>query len=195
MMTRRGDRARDEIVDAARALLLERGIEGFSLREVARHADYVPSALYNHFPSRDALLAAVGLSALDVLGRFLAEVLEDLPPEERAVELGMAYVRFAREMRPHFDVVFNRLTVPSAGWAHFSENAWPFTVIVACFADGVAAGVFRAGPDRDPAQLAFGLWALAHGAATLRGAHLAAVPEDIEPMVRAALTDYVAGVQ
>ena len=47
------------LVSAAAALITERGPQGFSLREVARRARVSEAAPYWHFPSKEALLAAV----------------------------------------------------------------------------------------------------------------------------------------
>jgi AcrR family transcriptional regulator len=52
-----------EILAVARAHLARDGAAGLSLRSVARDVDMVPSALYRYYPSRDALLSALILSA------------------------------------------------------------------------------------------------------------------------------------
>jgi AcrR family transcriptional regulator len=59
-MDRRGRDARDKLVDAARDLFAERGIEGASLREITRAAGQAnTSALQYHFGDRESLLDAV----------------------------------------------------------------------------------------------------------------------------------------
>jgi AcrR family transcriptional regulator len=59
-MDRRGKDAHDKIVDAARDLFAERGIEGASLREITRAAGQAnTSALQYHFGDRESLLDAV----------------------------------------------------------------------------------------------------------------------------------------
>ena len=47
------------ILDAARSLFVERGIEAVSMREIARKINYSATTLYNHFADKDALLQAV----------------------------------------------------------------------------------------------------------------------------------------
>jgi len=87
---------REEILVAARELLLEVGLEALSLRQVARRTDFSPAALYTYFTSRDELVAALFANPSGVLTRISAASLR-LSPDKRVVELGMAYLDFARE--------------------------------------------------------------------------------------------------
>lgn len=52
-------RRRVDVVDHAIALLDDGGLERWSMRRLAADLGVRPSALYHHFPSKDALLAAV----------------------------------------------------------------------------------------------------------------------------------------
>jgi len=47
------------ILDAARSAFLELGLDGASLREIAKRAGYTPGALYSHFGSREDIYAAL----------------------------------------------------------------------------------------------------------------------------------------
>lgn len=48
---------RRRILDAARRMVAERGMDGFSMRELGARANVAPRTLYNAFQSRDHLLA------------------------------------------------------------------------------------------------------------------------------------------
>ena len=86
-----------EILVAARELLLEVGPEALSLRQVARRADFSPASLYNYFGSRDEIIAALFDESFQRLDAYLRRVPEHLPPERRVVELGLAYMDYARD--------------------------------------------------------------------------------------------------
>lgn len=64
-------RTRSRLVVAARRTVQEQGAAALSLREVARTAGIVPSAVYRHFDSRDALLTALILDAYTGLAETL----------------------------------------------------------------------------------------------------------------------------
>ena len=50
---------RDQITEATVAVMGERGVKGLSIAAVAHRVGLAPSALYRHFPSKDAMLDAV----------------------------------------------------------------------------------------------------------------------------------------
>ncbi|MFJ4253952.1 TetR family transcriptional regulator [Microbacterium sp. NPDC090003] len=52
-------RSKPDVVDAAMSVLAENGIAGLSMRRIADELDVQVSALYWHFPNKQALLAAV----------------------------------------------------------------------------------------------------------------------------------------
>lgn len=54
-LERRRDRSRGEILDAARRVLLRKGIAATTLEAVAKEAGLSKTALYYYFPSKDAL--------------------------------------------------------------------------------------------------------------------------------------------
>jgi len=74
---RKGELTAERILDAAEALFAERGYAGTSLRDVATRVELRIPSLYNHFPSKDALYAAVlarGIGpVLALLGEFASQ--------------------------------------------------------------------------------------------------------------------------
>ncbi|RQO46543.1 TetR/AcrR family transcriptional regulator [Variovorax sp. KBW07] len=53
------DTRRALVLDAARAVFAEAGIEGASIREIAKKAGYTPGAIYSYFESKEAIYAAL----------------------------------------------------------------------------------------------------------------------------------------
>lgn len=63
---RRQEQVREEILEATRAVLLEKGVAGLTLAAVARELELTKAALYYYFPNKDALvfeLIYLGLAA------------------------------------------------------------------------------------------------------------------------------------
>src|SRR5712671_4403384 len=84
------------LVSAAAALITERGPQGFSLREVARRARVSEAAPYWHFPSKEALLAAVAERGFVELAKQMMEIWSrPAPAADRFHALGVGYVHFA----------------------------------------------------------------------------------------------------
>jgi len=55
------------VLDAARAVFQEHGLEGASIREIARRAGYTPGAIYSYFDSKEAIYGALLSESLDRL--------------------------------------------------------------------------------------------------------------------------------
>lgn len=76
-LQRLSDARRELVLDAARTVFAEKGLEGASIREIARQAGYTPGAIYSYFDSKEAVYAALLAESLD---RLQAEV--DAAPVE-----------------------------------------------------------------------------------------------------------------
>jgi AcrR family transcriptional regulator len=95
------------LLDGAVELIVERGVRRFSLAELSRRLGVTVAAPYRHFASRDELLAAVAVRALQAFGEALAvQSTETDPPAKRLAAMAGGYVRFAAEQPELFGVVF-----------------------------------------------------------------------------------------
>jgi AcrR family transcriptional regulator len=92
---------------AAVEVIEERGVGGFSLREVARRAGVSHTAPAHHFGDMKGLLTSVAEEGFDELHRASVEAIAGIDdPAERLDALGRAYVRLARSHRGHCEVMF-----------------------------------------------------------------------------------------
>lgn len=85
----------------------QHGVEGFSLRGVARRAGVSAPAVYRHFADKDDLLAAMAVEAWERLMGMIAEALAKAPhdPLEQFRANGVSIVRFAVAHPEHFRVI------------------------------------------------------------------------------------------
>jgi AcrR family transcriptional regulator len=99
---------RAALVDAAVAVIAERGVRDFSMAEASRRLGVTTAAPYRHFADRDELLAAVATRGLEVWAAMLSGAAEaaDTPADQLAAMAG-TYVRFAAQQRPLFDTLFS----------------------------------------------------------------------------------------
>ena len=65
------DSRRALMLDAARVVFEKLGIEGASIREIAKQAGYTPGAIYSYFENKEAIYGAL---LADTLERLNAEV-------------------------------------------------------------------------------------------------------------------------
>lgn len=66
----RGQRRVDLLLDAAAAVIVRQGIEGATAEAIALEANTAKGSLYQFFPNRDAVLAALALRYSDALRRI-----------------------------------------------------------------------------------------------------------------------------
>jgi AcrR family transcriptional regulator len=100
---------RAALVDAALALIAERGVDALSVAEAARRTGVSPGAPYRHFPTRRALLTATAVRAAELLAAELRDALgrnaSNDPCEALAITAGV-YVRFVVRHHAGFDLIF-----------------------------------------------------------------------------------------
>ncbi|KAB7622661.1 TetR/AcrR family transcriptional regulator [Alkalilimnicola sp. S0819] len=98
---------RAALIDAALDLLRTAGLEGLSLRAVARGAGVSQTAPYSHFSDKRALLAAVAETGFQQLvSAMRAEAASCTRAETRLARLGKGYVRFALKEPALFRLMF-----------------------------------------------------------------------------------------
>ncbi len=161
---RRRVETREEILQAAREVFADTGAVDFSLSEIARRLGFTPAALYRYFDNKDGLIKALAERAMASLAEALSRVSPSLPPDERAVEMGMAYLDFARA-NPH-DIALVALH-ESLQLTHAGGHAGLEGLVMGVFREGAAQGVFRASADEDVELMVYGAWSLVHGMAVL----------------------------
>ncbi len=98
------------LLDAAEAVLAEKGLEGFTLRECARRAGVSHAAPKHHFRDVGQLLTALATLAFQRLNQAMAsrrQPVETEDPKAVLLAIGEGYIAFAAD-NPHlFNLMFN----------------------------------------------------------------------------------------
>lgn len=173
---------REALLDAAEALVRERGVDGWSLREVSARVGVSPSAAYHHFRSRDDLVGTLAHRVLGQLGqrvRHAARHAHGDEPRQRLIALARSYVRWMMDD-------------PAVAALSFrARHTKPETPISPHPQDVLDDELERLGLSRDTGLL---FWAAIHGQAVLLAEGLVrldgarAVDQQTERLVRAVLT-------
>ncbi|MCC8964721.1 TetR/AcrR family transcriptional regulator [Bradyrhizobium sp. Pear76] len=117
---------RELILDAARSVFAEEGLEGASLRAIATRAGYTPAALYFHFDSKEAIYAEVLRQSLASLGEAVgAAVATTRGAKQMLHAAGMGFFRYYAENPRDLDLGFYlfRGGMKPAGLGHDRDHA------------------------------------------------------------------------
>lgn len=100
---------RNALIDAALALIDEKGINAFTIREIAKRAGVSHAAPYRHFKDREALLFAVAKEGFDMMVAETKKRSRKYPddPLARFQISGLSYIDFAISHPSHYRVMFN----------------------------------------------------------------------------------------
>jgi len=128
---------REALLRASLDLIHEAGVQGFTLREVARRAEVSHAAPYRHFRDKAQLLAAIAEEGFDRLTEGMRSASSKSPNAfERLRSAGLAYIEFARQHPQHFLVMFavdlNANLYPSANAAAERAFAELLSLVTAC---------------------------------------------------------------
>jgi len=98
---------RQTLMNNCLKLIEDKGVSGFTLREVARISGVSPAAPYHHFKSKTELLAAVAVMGFGMLNEAQRKASEKIDnPGDRLRALGRSYVMFAVNHKVYFHVMF-----------------------------------------------------------------------------------------
>jgi AcrR family transcriptional regulator len=98
---------RQEILDAARDILVREGYDGLSMRKVAERIDYSATAIYLHFKDRDDLVFCVCEQLMAGLVKELQQVADRHADPLVALKKGLRrYVEFGLKHPQHYQATF-----------------------------------------------------------------------------------------
>lgn len=95
-----------KIIESARDIYLEDGLNALSMRKVAKHAGMSTMAAYRHFENKDDLIGHVILEGFRIFQQYFFRALEGRSPMERLSLSSDAYLYFALENHKYYEVMF-----------------------------------------------------------------------------------------
>ena len=158
---------KNALIEAGAEILSKEGVNGLSLRKVARKAGVSHAAPYAHFPDKQTLIAAISTEGYRMLYEHLDAAVQRYrdDPHRQLVEAAWAYVSFALSDPAHFKVTFSGVVEKEKDYPAYVElSKKSFGLVVQIVVACQVAGVLKPGPSD---ATAVSVWSLVHGFASL----------------------------
>jgi AcrR family transcriptional regulator len=162
------DDLRQQLLTVAEQIILERGVDGFTLREAARRVGVSPAAPAHHFNDARGLLTEMALLGFREFGDALqaADEAGGTDPGRRLRGQAVAYVQFAFKHPARFQLMFrhDKHDVTNAEFVSVAERSY-----------GILEGAIRAATNTPAKQeltpeshgLLLAVWSIVHGFSNL----------------------------
>ncbi len=186
---------RESVVGAARAHIVERGLESISLRQIGASLGVTAPALYAYVTDKRDLLRGVAESAFqELLTRF--DAVRETEPLTRMRALSRVYITFALENPELFRTMF--LFPPELALGDTTGQELPlatqaFNYAIDALTAAQAAGLVR--DDVDPLIVTFTNWTVTHGLATVLNLGFAFDAATRDLLVESTLDTLIAGLR
>ena len=158
---------RNQILDAARRLLFEKGLHATSINQIAKQAELGVGTIYFYYKSKEEIFADLQEEGLEILfARILKTSNRDLPPDEKLRQIGLQYIRFSEENRNYYDIINYFLASPQIFFAPNLKSKVDrhgtqiIGLIIETIDAGIRAGLFHS---RNPRRDAITFWGTLHG--------------------------------
>src|SRR5687767_11710457 len=164
---RQKEELRGKILEAAKALFIERGFEDTSIRNIAEKIEYSPTTIYLYFKDKDDIFYALHSEGFTLLNQYFRVLEHVSDPYERLKALNKAYIDFALENGEFYDLMFiirapmDALEKDESKW---EEGHRAFAFLVNTIKQCIDHGYFKG---MNPEVLAFTVWSMVHGICSL----------------------------
>lgn len=144
------DKRRRAILEAARGLLLEKGIDGVSMRQIADISDLGLGTIYSYFSGKTEIYATLSVEAFDLIHESLAAAVSPgASPQDRIRAIGKALLGFSVKHKAYFDfldyfVSSSRRMFPVQTKIHIDKHGEKMLApLIEAIEEGVKIGVFK----------------------------------------------------
>ena len=155
---------RQLIIDSARDLFFENGMENVTMDNIAERAELSKGTLYLYFSSKEDIRYEVALQGTELLKKNMESVIDmNISGIENLLNIGWCFINFAREQPGYFHLFMmfqggdlKKLKIPKDKVDQYFREQSPFTIIIRLVKKGVTDGSVR--PDLQVNDMAATLW-------------------------------------
>lgn len=160
---RQKEELKTKILEAAKALFIEKGFEQTSIRNIAEKIEYSPTTIYLYFKDKDDMFYALHQEGFMLLNQYFRPLAHVKDPFERLKAIARAYVSFALENPEFYNLMFilnSPLKAAMKDSGDWPEGERAFEFLVNTIKECEAAGYFEG---FEPEVFAFTTWSMVHG--------------------------------
>lgn len=168
---------RTRILEAARDIVSEQGLDALSMRAIAERIEYSPATIYLYFRDKDELMREVVRTGFERMGAYMQAEMRAAAGNavEQFAAQGVAYARFALENTAYFRIMFELPAVPQldcpaecvaerVAMTEAMPEALSFDAVVGTLQEAIDAGLVAMPDARQGALIG---WGLVHGLTSL----------------------------
>ena len=176
---RQKEELKGKILQAARELFMQKGFEDTSIRSIAEKIEYSPTTIYLYFKDKDAVFCELHREGFALLNQYFRPLTHVSDPYERLKAINKAYISFAMENGEFYDLMFiinapmKSIKKDESDW---EEGKRAFAFLVNTIQECLDKGYFKG---MQPEVLAFTVWSMVHGIASLEIRNRCPVVEDL----------------
>lgn len=188
---RRFEKTRQGIIDAAREIVRNEGIDALSMRTLAEMVDYSPSALYKYFNNKEEIIEALRLEGWDEMQSiFMRRLGGDFSQIERLLEASMAYMDMSNQSPELYQLMFNS-TVGSPDKLATTETDPRFMVLTDMIREAVESGEFILPKGITLLEYRYLAWFIMHGICMLKVSMYRNCVDEFDPMAREIVRKFI----
>ncbi|NCO58853.1 MAG: hypothetical protein COZ70_02845 [Deltaproteobacteria bacterium CG_4_8_14_3_um_filter_51_11] len=198
---REREQRRKDILESARKLLVEQGLQATSVNRIAKECELGIGTIYFYFKNKEEIFAALQEQGLEILyGKVADAMLQTLECEEKLKAASTAYLDFSRECSDYFDVINYFITSPSTFFPSalmmriHSKGASILSLVESAVVEGNEQRRFN---EPMPRRYAIFFWASLHGLIAIRkmGKDTILEHEDYEDFYRYCVERLIRGIR
>ena len=158
---------RKQILDAARKLLFETGMNAISINKIAAEAELGVGTIYFYYKNKEEIFAALQEEGLKLLHKEIEKIYKQKKTADKKIkEMGLRYLQFTNEKKDYFDIISYFL---SSSEVIFPPNLKTqidlsgnkiISLISSTVEDGIKDGLFK---PVDSRRFSIMFWGTIHG--------------------------------
>ena len=172
---------RDTILAASWKLVKDEGWESLSIRKIADAIEYSIPVIYDHFPSKEAILVEIGKDGFKLLSRKLERAKEKHEGSAKQLKaIAEAYWDFAEKNKEYYQLMYG-VGMAGCEMENCVGDANDFRkLITAPISDLISKGKH---PKANPCLKYHTFWSILHGLIAIRMGSATAVWDQLDKLV------------